>query len=152
MKLTIQNVGLLASECRAPQDMPESQVIEVVGARYRGRFNPVKLREHQATIAEVVGQLPRQFHQDGGGGYSMLMACMRQDGEQWCDTQTAPDILACLAIAAGTAQWALPRELFEWSRLPGGMPYLVVGPCVAPLPGAHLRPTTPLTLEQWLKK
>jgi hypothetical protein len=152
MELTVQNVCLLAGECRAANDSPESQVIEVVGARFRGRFNPAKIKQHQAAITAMVQQLPREFHQNGGGGYTMLNACMRQDGVQWSSFQTHTDILACLAIAAGAAQWGLPRELFDWSRLPGGLPYLMVGPCVPPAPGAHLRSSTPPTLDQWLKK
>jgi hypothetical protein len=149
MELTTLTLGRIAADCRAANDAPESQVIQVLGARFRGRFNPAKLQEHRATITDLVSQLPKEFHRDGGGGWTMLKACVRQDGVQWSDTQTAPDILACLAIAAGAAQWALPRELFDWNRLPGAMPYLIIGPTEAPLPGAHLRPTTPPILD-WL--
>lgn len=152
MELTTKAVGFLAGECRAANDTPEAQVIQVIGSRFRGRFDPHKIQEHRVAITELVNQLPLEFHQQGGGGWTMLNAVVRQDGVQWTDFQLQADVLACLAIAAGAAQWALPRALFDWSRLPGGLPYLIVGPCQAPGPGTHLQPASSSSLAEWLAK
>lgn len=138
MPLNAPILGWLAGRCRADNDAPETAVVQVAGSRFLCRFDPDKLREHRSDIAQLVAQLPLEFqpYPRGGGGWSMLNACVRQDGVQWCDFQQIADILACLAIAAGEAKWLFKRYL--WNVLPGGMPYLLVVTCEPPLPGEPL--------------
>lgn len=86
-------------------------------------FDKAKIEEHKTEIAEILNQLPAQFHMDTGGGWSFLNACIDKDGNQWGEHRDI-DALLALGIASGQAQIQLPRDM--WKAFPGGMPYFTI--------------------------
>lgn len=118
MKLTAQNVEKLFAECFRETGEP----IEGIGGSAA-----LDTTGRESDIAEMLAQLPAEFQRagaGGGGGWTFLKACLDKDGGQWTSLHSDMDKLFMLGIAAGQAQWLLPREM--WSALPGGMPYVVV--------------------------
>lgn len=123
MKLTPDAVDALMEAClSAPSKSPDSVVVEGIISDYA--FHPGRIAENEATIAELLAQLPDEFQAKKGGGWSFLNACQDRDGSLWTGEQRVQESLLVLGIAAGKARWLLPREV--GSDLPGGVPYVVV--------------------------
>lgn len=94
-------------------------VVQSVGNKFG--FNPSKIAEHKEEIRALLNEMPDEFHKEKGGGMSFLNLCMDRHGEQWAEHPTMDSLIA-LGIAAGMAEFPLPREM--WSILPGGVPYV----------------------------
>lgn len=115
MNLTAQNVERLFAECFRETGEPTEGVMGKAALDTAGR---------ESDIAAMLAQLPTEFQRTGGGGWSFLNACMDKDGGQWTGMHPTMDKLFMLGIAAGKAQWLMPREM--WPMFPGGMPYVIV--------------------------
>lgn len=83
-----------------------------------------RLQKNAAEINDMLDNLPEQFHQGTGEGWSFLNACNDKNGEQWTSFHRTMDELFCLGMALGRVGCLMPREM--WAILPGGMPYYVV--------------------------
>lgn len=96
------------------------------GEIFEGVVHSAKLdvRGSEDEIGALLAQLPVDFMEDGGGGASFLMACENSQGEIWTDLHMIMDLLFLLGIAAGKAEFLMPRTV--WSALPGGKPYIRV--------------------------
>lgn len=127
MELTSENVERVVHDClysdpsltEAPPD-----AILADGVVTQFGFDPAKLATHLDDITSMLGQLPKEFMVDGGGGASFLMAFQRADGQSWTDMHANIEALFCLGLATGKVQYSLPRDI--WALLPGGVPYLTV--------------------------
>lgn len=86
-------------------------------------FNPRRLEAHREEVLEMLIELPDEFKQSGGGGWSFLNACMTKDGRQWGEHSNMEQLFQ-LGNALGLSAWQMPRDM--WNILPGGMPYVVV--------------------------
>ena len=122
-RLTSEAVTALTKECLFKEDEPRDGAVEVAGVISKFSFCPERIAEKTAAITELLAELPDEFKQTGGGGWSFLNACLDRDGKQWGEHRDM-EALFCLGIAAGKAKWQLPRDM--WDVLPGGMPYVVV--------------------------
>lgn len=87
-------------------------------------FSRAALERHRDEIVALLAELPEQFHQGAGGGWSFLNACLDRHGNQWTGLHQVMEELFLLGLAVGRVRYLLPRE--SWDALPGGMPYLVV--------------------------
>lgn len=103
-------------------DIPPG-AISVNGILHKFAFNPQRIEIHRQEVKEFLSQLPVEFHQTSGGGWSFLQACMDRDGNQWGE-HVNMDQLFCLGLGLGMVESLLPREM--WKELPGGMPYYVI--------------------------
>lgn len=135
--LTAENVERVYVDCLYSDDetagwdgtvegLPEGTII-TDGLLNQTGFHGGRIAENRKVIEDMLSQLPIAFRptsQGGGGGWSFLNACDREDGVQWTDFHRTMDWLFQLGMAVGAVKYALPRSM--WSALPGGMPYLVV--------------------------
>jgi len=80
-----------------------------------------RLEANREQIKDWLSQLPHEFRESEGGGWSFLQACMTSEGEQWTGEHRNVDRLLCLGKGLGLVKCLLPREM--WGMLPGGMPY-----------------------------
>lgn len=108
------------------EGLPKDAIV-TEGILNQSAFDPRHVAEHRDEILAMLGELPHAFRlasQGGGGGWSFLNACMREDGIQWTGLHQTQDRLFQLGMAIGAAKYALPKTM--WGALPGGMPYLIV--------------------------
>lgn len=128
MKLTPQAVEtILMDVLYKPEEIVNGETptdaIITEGVMSKFGFHPVRLAAHQKEIEELLHELPKEFQEKTGGGWSFLNACMDKNGEQWGEHRDI-DNLVCLGIAIGKAHIQLPRDM--WNLFPGGMPYFIV--------------------------
>jgi len=86
-------------------------------------FHSGRVAEKREEIRALLNEMSPEFHKKGGGGMTFLNLCNDKNGEQWTDFHKSMECLVVLGIAAGMAQYCLPKEL--WSALPGGLPYVM---------------------------
>jgi hypothetical protein len=98
---------------------PEAVVVEGVVNTFG--LHPERLEAHRDEIVEMVGELPTEFL-DIGGGWSFLNLPIRKDDSQWGE-QSDAEALFVLAAGLGLAEVQLPRSM--WHSLPGGVPYVI---------------------------
>ena len=110
-ELNVENVQRIFNSCNKGETLIEGIVFK----------SYLDIREHKQEIYEMLSQLPDEFHEDKGGGYSFLMACQNNKGEQWTGFHIYMEKLMMLGIAAGYVKYCLPREM--WQALPGSVPY-----------------------------
>lgn len=114
-------VEVIFSQCLADEEGPGS---EVQGVVIKCKFNPEKVKEFKKEIEEMLEQLPDNFHEDIGGGWSFLNFCLNKDGKTcWTGIHTTCDYLICLGIELGFVKIIL-NEVKQ--SLPGGVPYIVI--------------------------
>lgn len=128
MELTAKNVEEIFTQALFTKDEdiadPRYNNImngEAVMATYG--FNGNRLEPRKEDVRAMLMQLPDNFFQSKGGGWSFLQACMRSDGVQWGEHRSI-DMLVALGNALGLVKFALPRDM--WEVLPGGMPYFII--------------------------
>lgn len=127
-KLTAEHVSQIFQDCLfteeevAEHKRPDDAVI-VEGVLLRFGLHPARLESHREEVLELLGELPEQFMESKGGGWSFLNACVRGDGTQWGEHSSMEELFV-LGIGLGLAGWCLPREM--WPLLPGEAPYVWV--------------------------
>ena len=89
-------------------------------------FHPERIKTAAPEIAQMLNELPRPFHVEGGGGWSFLQACQDRHGNQWTGMHRTMELLFLMGLALGKVKECLPRE--HWTILPGGVPYYTVIP------------------------
>lgn len=122
-KLSADAVEKLVKEClfRDGEDTSDPALAEGITRKFG--FNRTRLSERTGEIKEMLAELPDEFQASKGGGWTFMNACVDRDGRQWGEHRDMENLF-CLGIAAGVAQWQMPREM--WNILPGGMPYVAV--------------------------
>lgn len=131
LTLTAENVSQTINDClytdedveRMGRGAAADKAIVAEGVVSKFGFDPFRVEANRDKIVELLSQLDDNFHQDGGGGYTFLNACVDRDGNQWAEHMNV-DQLICLGLAIGKVKFCLPRDF--WDALPGGMPYFVV--------------------------
>lgn len=123
--LTAHRVEAVADACNGVFIPPEAGgVVRVEGVAHTFAFERRKLADYADEIRAMLAELPAQFHENIGGGWSFLKACMNRRGEQWTGMHVTMEKLFALGLAIGAVELLMPREL--WEMLPGGVPYYVV--------------------------
>lgn len=122
--LNAERVNAVFCDC-VFQDGEDTKVhIQAEGITGKVGFHPRRLESHRAEIETMLDELPENFRQSGGGGWTFLNACNDRHGNQWTGLHLRMEQLFQLGIGIGKVQSCLPREL--WSALPGGMPYYII--------------------------
>ena len=123
-KLTSQAVRELMQEClfRPGENHDVNTAVEGIVNRYK--FHPQRLAAVKDQIADLLRELPNEFHAGGGGGWSFLNAAEDKHGHRWAGFHLHVESLVCLGIGVGLARWLTAKE--TWKDLPGGVPYVVL--------------------------
>lgn len=79
------------------------------------------LEKHREEITEMLKELPDNFRETVGGGWSFLGACEDKNGNMWTSSHKSMEQLFVLGIGVGLVSLALPRKMNVLQ--PGGMPY-----------------------------
>ena len=123
-ELTAQAVDELFRKCLFKDGENTSDAITVEGIVLRFGFHPGRIKENTDAIKNLCNQLPKEFLQTGGGGYTFLDMCRDKDGKQWTGLHSVQEQLMCLGLAIGYIAYCFERDM--WSVLPGGVPYILV--------------------------
>ena len=83
-----------------------------------------RLQGYKAEIEAMLGELPDEFKESGGGGWSFLNARNDKHGNQWTGFQNVMEQLFLLGIGIGKVKSMFPGKI--WDDLPGRMPYYIV--------------------------
>jgi hypothetical protein len=124
MKLTAENVKNTFLNCLYKECECTEKHVKVEGVMLKIGFNPIRLKENEQHIIDMLNELPDSFKKNGGGGMSFLNMCYDKYDEQWTGIHKNVDELVCLGLAIGKLSYLTPKD--TWSVLPGGMPYLLV--------------------------
>lgn len=122
--LSSEQVNAIFIDCLFKDGEDTSNHIKAEGIVHTVGFHPGRLESHRAEIEAMLDELPEQFKQSGGGGWSFLNACNDKHGNQWTGLHLHMEQLFQLGIGIGKVQCQMPREM--WLLLPGGVPYYVV--------------------------
>ena len=122
--LSPQRVEEVFMDCLFREGEDTTNHVKAEGIMVTVGFHPERLGTHREEIEAMLAELPDEFCESGGGGWSFLNTCMDRHGSQWTGLHQIMDQLFTLGIAIDKVAYQLPREV--WSVLPGGMPYLVI--------------------------
>ena len=122
--LTPEAVSALMSDVLFRDNEPQDKAVLVDGITRKFGFHPERIAARKAEIIELLNELPSQFHEKMGGGWSFMKACVDRHGTQWTGMQLRVEELFCLGMAVHRVVCLVPRDL--WPALPGGMPYYMV--------------------------
>lgn len=119
-----ERVDAIFRECLLRRGEDSSNQIEVEGIVLHALFHPERLQGYKTEIEAMLDELPDEFKQSHGGGWSFLNACNDRHNNQWTSTHLHMEELFLLGIGIKRVQYMLPRD--EWQFLMGGMPFLVI--------------------------
>lgn len=124
-ELTSDNVKNLFTKVVCGPEDPDFKCFDMIA--HKMGVNMKKVEEHRQEIADMLSQLPKEFmssSKGGGGGWSFLNACEREDKVQWTGMHIQVEALITMGMALNMVAFLLPHEM--WSVLPGGVPYFIV--------------------------
>lgn len=122
--LSAEVVETVFRDCLFQEGEDTSHAVMAEGITTAVGFHPDRLESHRTEIEAMLDELPDEFKQSGGGGWSFLNACNDKHGEQWTGLHQRMEQLFQLGMAIGRVKLQSPRWM--WSALPGGMPYYVI--------------------------
>lgn len=99
-------------------------VVAVEGVLHKHAFLREQLDGHRETIVGWLRQMPDEFHESRGSGWSFMNACNTKDGEQWTGLHQRMDQLFAMGQGLGVVKCAVPRKM--WFVFPDSMPYYTV--------------------------
>ncbi len=115
MKLTSQNVENLFKQCLSEK-----------GTLIEGIIVQAKLdvSKHIEDITSLLSQLPDEYYESKGKGWSFYNAHIAKDGNEWSGMASTTEKLIVLGIAAHKIKYISSPKL--WLTLPGEIPYFVI--------------------------
>jgi hypothetical protein len=124
MVLDPERVEAIFKDCLFKEGEPTEPRVEVEGIVNRFGFHPERVEQHSEEIGALLAELPDEFKQSSGGGWTFLNACNDRHGNQWTGLHQRMEQLFALGMATDRVACQLPREM--WAVLPGGVPYYIV--------------------------
>ena len=124
MELTSENVERIFMDCLFKEGEDTSNYIPAEGVTTNVGFHPERIESHKDEIASMLSELPEEFKEKTGGGWTFLNAFNDKNGQQWTSLHRRMEQLFQLGIGIGKVSYLMPRDM--WRIFPGGMPYLVI--------------------------
>ena len=122
--LNAEQVNAVFMDCLFRDGEDTSKHVKAEGIVSIVGFHPARLENHKVEIVAMLAELPEQFQEKSGGGWSFLNACDDKHGNQWTGLHQTMEQLFQLGIGIGKVKSLMPREM--WGALPGGMPYYII--------------------------
>ena len=123
-ELDPEQVNKIFVDCLFREDEDTSEHIKAEGITMTVGFHPERMENHRAEIEAMLDELPEEFKESSGGGWSFLNANKDKHGNQWTGLHQRMEQLFQLGIGINKVESLLPREV--WGSLPGGMPYYLI--------------------------
>jgi hypothetical protein len=93
------------------------------GIMHSVAFQTQRLVSHRDEVAEMLREIPDEFHSRAGGGMSFLKFCQTRDGIAWGEHNSGEELVL---LGEGLGMISCIFDRAQWGTLPGGMPYYVV--------------------------
>lgn len=122
--LNASDVETTFEECLSNNKNNTDNIVEIQAITHTFSFDKTALERNKSKLKDMLCELPEEFMETGGGGYSFLQACMTRFNEQWTGMHFTMEKLFAMGMATDLAKCLLPRSL--WAALPGNVPYYVV--------------------------
>ena len=105
---------------------PKNGIEPVVakGLKLTVGFHPERLEAHKDEIMQMLMELPENFREGSGSGWTFLNACNDRHGNFWTGDHKTMDELVMLGLGIGRVKYCTPREM--WDAFPGGVPYFMI--------------------------
>ena len=123
MLLNPERIHEIFNDCLFKDTESHSEYLPAKGLTMSVGFHPERTEKYASEVYEICMNLPTEFQEKTGGGYSFLYMCMDKDGNHCMEQPTAQELLL-LGIATGWMSILMPRDF--WPMLPGGVPFVVV--------------------------
>lgn len=117
-------VNAIFMDCLFKEGEDTGERVKVEGVIRDVEFHLGRLESSRAEIEALLNELPGEFRESVGGGWSFLNACNDKHGNQWTGLHLRMEQLFQLGIGIGKVKSLVPREM--WSVLPGQMPYYAI--------------------------
>ncbi len=100
-------------------------LVAVQGVLNNFVFHRERLESHREAVYQLLEELPDNFRQSVGGGWSFLNMCVDRDGNHWAEHVNVEQLIV-LGVGLDLMDF-LPSQKHRnlWKAFPGGMPYLV---------------------------
>lgn len=122
--LTAAAVQHIYADCLPRPEEKGYTLLVAEGIQNMAGFVPRRIYEHKDQVRAMLMELPDEFMDSVGGGWSFMNACNDRHGDQWADLHATMEKLVMLGIALNMVSLLFPRAV--WALLPGGVPYFVV--------------------------
>lgn len=122
--LSAKNVCDVFMDCLFKTGEDTSGHVKAEGIVCDVDFHPARLKANEAKIVSMLEELPSEFQEKEGGGWSFLNARLDKHGHQWVDLHQTMERLFQLGMAIDRVRCLMPRDM--WEIMPGGMPYYAV--------------------------
>lgn len=123
--LTADRLRSVWGRCVRNENPTNPRLTTVAAWMFKHTLSIRRLQEHREEIIRMLLSLHDDFRADSrGGGGSVVMAMVRGNGKRWTDDPKDVEKLIALGLGVGLLTFPAPRE--QWSRLPGGLPYIRV--------------------------
>lgn len=81
--LNAEAVEKVFLDCLFDDSATEDEIVEIEGIVNNFAFNSARLEANKNTIISLLEELPDEFRQSLGGGWSFLNACNDKHGSHW---------------------------------------------------------------------
>jgi len=127
-KLNSDRVTKIFMDCLFQEEENKDNPVIAEGVVSTVWFHPIRLESYIDEIEEMLNELPEEFHEKTGGGWTFLNACNDKHGNQWTGVHKIMEQLFQLGIGIGKVECltitVIPRYL--WVFLPGEVPYYTI--------------------------
>ena len=119
---TVRDVLFRPDELNSKGQPIVDSVVMVDGFLEPWGFHAERLEDNRNTIKKLLMEIPDEFFDVGGGGWSCKNLCKNNKGEDWTDSELIIEALVYLGLATGYLEYCHPKS--EWRKI-AGSPYVV---------------------------
>jgi len=124
MKLSTNNVISIFDNCLSNKYTKKENILNVKSVNFNIKFDLEKILKNTNDINSMINELPNNFKENIGGGWSFLNIIINNKGEIWTSEHIIADKLVSLGLATNKLSFLLEKDV--WKILPGGMPYIII--------------------------
>lgn len=122
--LSANRVRVIYAGCFRREGWNPMKSVVVEGALLRHTLSLKMLQHWREDIIKLLLCLPAGFRVDEGAGGSVMMLNQRANRTIWTTDLTDTEKLIALGLGVGLLSFCATRA--NWSKLPGGVPYVRV--------------------------
>lgn len=116
MILTVKAVRDIFMDCLFREEENHDNAVMIRGIVNTFGFHPKRLEKHKEEIIVLLNELPDNFHEGKGGGWSYTQAPFDRKGRQWGEQKNAEQLLS-LGMGIKKVERILPMMNIGYFRV-----------------------------------